>query len=88
MIGLLLISAGLASVVRESRAGPLTVANGPVFRWGMESGLFFLKSCFFAKAFFGACLTPRVFAIPWLGGECDRGSSNMFVGRFQAPGRV
>ncbi|SDX54319.1 cytochrome c oxidase subunit 3, partial [Marinobacter mobilis] len=35
-------------------------------------------------AFFGALFYARVFAVPWLGGEGDRGSSNMLWEGFQA----
>jgi cytochrome c oxidase subunit 3 len=52
------------------------------FRWGM-SWFIFSEVMFFA-AFFGALFYTRMFAVPWLGGEGDRGSSNILWEGFQA----
>jgi cytochrome c oxidase subunit 3 len=70
------------SVVRESRAGLYSPQMDRSFRWGM-SWFIFSEIMFFA-AFFGALFYARVFAIPWLGGEGERGSSNMLWEGFQA----
>jgi cytochrome c oxidase subunit 3 len=70
------------SVIREGRAGLYSDQMERSFRWGM-SWFIFSEVMFFA-AFFGALFYVRVFAVPWLGGEGDRGSSNMLWEGFQA----
>ncbi|HLV77617.1 MAG TPA: cytochrome c oxidase subunit 3 [Marinobacter sp.] len=70
------------SVIRESRAGLYSDQMDRSFRWGM-SWFIFSEVMFFA-AFFGALFYIRTFAVPWLGGEGDRGSSNMLWEGFQA----
>ena len=70
------------NVISESRAGLYSPQMDRSFRWGM-SWFIFSEVMFFA-AFFGALFYTRVFAIPWLGGEGDRGSSNMLWEGFQA----
>ncbi|WP_375177218.1 cytochrome c oxidase subunit 3 [Marinobacter mobilis] len=70
------------NVISESRAGLYSPQMDRSFRWGM-SWFIFSEVMFFA-AFFGALFYARVFAVPWLGGEGDRGSSNMLWEGFQA----
>tara|TARA_R110002096_G_scaffold222870_4_gene411797 strand:+ start:1838 stop:2725 length:888 start_codon:yes stop_codon:yes gene_type:complete len=70
------------SVIKESRSGLYSAQMDRTFRWGM-SWFIFSEVMFFA-AFFGALFYARVFAVPWLGGEGDRGSSNMLWEGFQA----
>ncbi len=70
------------SVIRESRAGLYSDQMDRSFRWGM-SWFIFSEVMFFA-AFFGALFYVRVFVVPWLGGEGDKGSSNMLWEGFQA----
>ncbi|WP_417512843.1 cytochrome c oxidase subunit 3 [Marinobacter sp.] len=70
------------SVIKESRSGLYSAQMDRSFRWGM-SWFIFSEVMFFA-AFFGALFYARVFAVPWLGGEGDRGSSNMLWEGFQA----
>ncbi|WP_100638897.1 cytochrome c oxidase subunit 3 [Marinobacter salexigens] len=70
------------SVIKESRSGLYSPQMDRSFRWGM-SWFIFSEVMFFA-AFFGALFYARVFAVPWLGGEGDRGSSNMLWEGFQA----
>ncbi len=70
------------NVIRESRAGLYSPQMDRSFRWGM-SWFIFSEVMFFA-AFFGALFYARVFAVPWLGGEGDRGSSNLLWEGFQA----
>ncbi|SFL94325.1 cytochrome c oxidase subunit 3 [Marinobacter zhejiangensis] len=70
------------NVIRESRAGLYSPQMDRSFRWGM-SWFIFSEVMFFA-AFFGALFYARVFAVPWLGGEGDRASSNMLWEGFQA----
>ncbi len=70
------------AVIRESRSGLYSDQMDRSFRWGM-SWFIFSEVMFFA-AFFGALFYTRVFAVPWLGGEGDRGSSAMLWENFQA----
>lgn len=70
------------SVIKESRGGLYSPQMDRSFRWGM-SWFIFSEIMFFA-AFFGALFYARVFAVPWLGGEGDRGSSHMLWEGFQA----
>lgn len=70
------------NVIRESRAGLYSPQMDRSFRWGM-SWFIFSEVMFFA-AFFGALFYVRMFAVPWLGGEGDRGSSAMLWDGFQA----
>src|SRR5690606_33876720 len=58
-------------VIRESRAGMYSAQMDRSFRWGM-SWFIFSEVMFFA-AFFGALFYVRFFAVPWLGGEGDKG---------------
>jgi len=70
------------SVIKESRSGLYSPQMDRSFRWGM-SWFIFSEIMFFA-AFFGALFYARVFVVPWLGGEGDRGSSNMLWEGFEA----
>ncbi|WP_148861007.1 cytochrome c oxidase subunit 3 [Marinobacter fonticola] len=70
------------SVIKESRAGLYSAQMDRSFRWGM-SWFIFSEVMFFA-AFFGALLYARIFAVPWLGGEGDKGSSSMLWEGFNA----
>ncbi|TNE98898.1 MAG: cytochrome c oxidase subunit 3, partial [Gammaproteobacteria bacterium] len=70
------------NVIRESREGLYSPQMDRSFRWGM-SWFIFSEVMFFA-AFFGALFYVRMFAVPWLGGEGDRGSSAMLWDGFQA----
>ncbi len=70
------------SVIRESRSGLYSQQMDRSFRWGM-SWFIFSEVMFFA-AFFGALFYARNFAVPWLGGAGDRGSSHILWENFQA----
>ena len=70
------------NVIQESRSGMYSGQMDRSFRWGM-SWFIFSEVMFFA-AFFGALFYARVFAVPWLGGEGDRGPSEMLWPEFQA----
>lgn len=70
------------NVIREGRAGLYSHQMDRTFRWGM-SWFIFSEVMFFA-AFFGALFYVRTFAVPWLGGEGDRGSSAMLWDGFRA----
>lgn len=86
MVGALIMAYMLfgwfGNVIKESRAGLYSPQMDRSFRWGM-SWFIFSEVMFFA-AFFGALFYIRVFAVPWLGGEGDRGSSHMLWEGFQA----
>jgi cytochrome c oxidase subunit 3 len=71
-----------ATVVRESHQGLYSMQMDRSFRWGM--GWFIFSEVMFFAAFFGALFYVRVFAVPWLGGEGDRGSSNLLWEGFSA----
>lgn len=70
------------NVIKESREGLYSAQMDRSFRWGM-SWFIFSEVMFFA-AFFGALFYARVFAVPWLGGEGDKGSSAMLWEGFNA----
>ena len=69
------------NVVQESRSGLYSAQMDRSFRWGM-SWFIFSEVMFFA-AFFGALFYIRTFAGPWLGGEGDKGVSNMLWQGFE-----
>jgi len=77
-----ILFAWFRNVIRESRAGLYSAQMDRSFRWGM-SWFIFSEVMFFA-AFFGALFYIRTFAVPWLGGEGDRGSSNLLWQGFSA----
>ncbi|CAM4172640.1 cytochrome c oxidase subunit 3 [Vreelandella rituensis] len=60
-------------VVRESRGGLYDTQMDRSFRWGM--GWFIFSEVMFFAAFFGALFYIRTFAVPWLGGEGEKGVS-------------
>ena len=69
------------NVIKESRAGLYSAQMDRSFRWGM-SWFIFSEVMFFA-AFFGALFYIRMWAGPWLGGEGDKGVSNMLWPNFE-----
>lgn len=81
MMGIILVG-WFGNVISESRAGLYNAQMDRSFRWGM-SWFIFSEVMFFA-AFFGALLYVRTLAVPWLGGEGDRGSSNLLWPGFVA----
>ncbi|WP_328185343.1 cytochrome c oxidase subunit 3 [Marinobacter sp. OP 3.4] len=70
------------SVIRESREGLYSPQMDRSFRWGMS--WFIFSEVMFFGAFFGALFYARVFAVPWLGGEGDKGASALLWEGFQA----
>jgi len=70
------------NVIQESRSGMYSGQMDRSFRWGM-SWFIFSEVMFFA-AFFGALFYARVFAVPWLAGEGERGPAEMLWPEFQA----
>lgn len=82
LIMIYMMAGWFGNVIKESRSGLYSAQMDRSFRWGM-SWFIFSEAMLFC-AFFGALFYARVFAVPWLGGEGDRGSSNMLWEGFQA----
>jgi len=81
MMGLILVG-WFGNVINESMSGMYSEQMDASFRWGM-SWFIFSEVMFFA-AFFGALFYIRVLAVPWLGGEGEKGVSNMLWEGFEA----
>jgi cytochrome c oxidase subunit 3 len=81
MMGLILVG-WFGNVIHESRGGLYSPQMDRSFRWGM-SWFIFSEMMFFA-AFFGALFYVRVLAVPWLGGEGDKGVSQLLWPGFTA----
>ncbi|MEE4360428.1 MAG: cytochrome c oxidase subunit 3 [Pseudomonadales bacterium] len=62
------------NVIRENHAGLANAQLRRSYVWGM--GWFIFSEVMFFAAFFGALYYVRNFAVPWLGGEGDKGVSN------------
>ena len=71
-----------AAVIRENMAGLNSDQLKRSYVWGM--GWFIFSEVMFFAAFFGALYYIRTFALPWLGGEGDRGTSNMLWEGFES----
>ncbi|MDX1367599.1 cytochrome c oxidase subunit 3 [Pseudomonas sp.] len=69
------------TVIKEGRSGLYSPQMDLSFRWGM-SWFIFSEVMFFA-AFFGVLFYVRTWAGPWLGGEGDKGVSNMLWPGFE-----
>lgn len=69
-------------VVHESRSGLYDSQMDRSFRWGM--GWFIFSEVMFFAAFFGALFYVRTFALPWLGGEGEKGISALLWPEFTA----
>jgi len=84
--GFLIIAATLytwfAKVIVENHNGMYSGQLNRSFVWGM--GWFIFSEVMFFAAFFGALYYVRNFAVPWLGGEGDKGVSAMLWPEFQA----
>lgn len=78
----LVLTGWFGHVIDESQAGLYSDQMDRSFRWGM-SWFIFSEVMFFA-AFFGALFYVRTLAVPWLGGEGDKGVSNMLWQNFEA----
>ena len=82
-LGMALILVGwFGNVIRESDDGLYSPQMDRSFRWGM-SWFIFSEIMFFA-AFFGVLYYVRNLAVPWLGGEGEKGVSNMLWQGFSA----
>ena len=71
-----------STVIREHQAGMNNAQLQRSYVWGM--GWFIFSEVMFFAAFFGALFYVRNFSIPWLGGEGEKGVSNMLLEGFQA----
>ncbi len=69
-------------VIHESHQGLYSKQMDRSFRWGMA--WFIFSEVMFFAAFFGALFYARNLAVPWLGGEGDRGASHLLWPNFQA----
>ncbi|MEZ5523692.1 MAG: cytochrome c oxidase subunit 3 [Pseudomonadales bacterium] len=85
-LGFLIIAATMytwfAKVITENHGGLYSPQLNRSFVWGM--GWFIFSEVMFFAAFFGALFYVRNFAVPWLGGEGDKGVSAMLWPEFQA----
>lgn len=71
-----------AAVIAESRQGLYSAQMDRSFRYGMS--WFIFSEVMFFFAFFGVLFYIRVFAVPWLDGEGDKGLASMLWPQFQA----
>ncbi|GMG86009.1 cytochrome c oxidase subunit 3 [Biformimicrobium ophioploci] len=74
--------AWFGQVIKENMAGLNSDQLKKSYVWGM--GWFIFSEVMFFAAFFGALFYIRTFALPWLGGEGDKGSTNMLWQGFEA----
>lgn len=81
MMGLILVG-WFKNVIDESMSGLYSPQMDRSFRWGMS--WFIFSEVMFFLAFFGALFYIRTWAVPWLGGEGDKGVSNMLWQGFEA----
>ncbi|TLX57705.1 cytochrome c oxidase subunit 3 [Stutzerimonas nosocomialis] len=84
-IGALLIAymmyGWFGSVIRESRAGLYSPQMDRSFRWGMS--WFIFSELMLFMALFGTLFYIRYWTGPWLGGEGEKGISNMLWPNFE-----
>ncbi|MFY0678112.1 MAG: cytochrome c oxidase subunit 3 [Neptuniibacter sp.] len=73
-MGLILVG-WFGNVINESHQGLYSPQMDRSFRWGM--GWFIFSEIMFFAAFFGTLFYVRTLAVPWLGGEGEKGVSNM-----------
>lgn len=71
-----------SNVISEDQQGLYSNQLNRSFRIGM--GWFIVSEVMFFGAFFGALFYARMLAVPWLGGEGDKGVSSMLWEGFQA----
>lgn len=69
-------------VVKENNAGLESAQLSQSFVYGMA--WFIFSEVMFFAAFFGALFYVRSFAVPWLGGEGEKGLANMLWQDFEA----
>ncbi len=78
----LILFGWFGNVIRESGKGLYNAQMDRSFRWGM--GWFIFSEIMFFAAFFGTLFYVRTLAVPWLGGEGEKGVSNMLWQGFSA----
>ena len=66
-----------STVIRENHAGMNSPQLARSYVWGM--GWFIFSEVMFFAAFFGALFYVRNFAVPWLGGEGDKGITGTYL---------
>lgn len=66
-----------STVINENIAGLNNTQLKRSYVWGM--GWFIFSEVMFFAAFFGALFYVRSFAVPWLGGEGEKGLANEFL---------
>lgn len=71
-----------AAVINETRQGLYSTQLDRSFRFGMS--WFIFSEVMFFFAFFGTLFYIRVFAVPWLGGEGDKGLASLLWPQFNA----
>ena len=81
LLGMILVG-WFGHVIKESQAGLYSAQMDRSFRWGM--GWFIFSEVMFFAAFFGTLFYVRTLAVPWLGGEGDKGVANMLWPGFEA----
>ena len=81
LIGFGIVSVSLyvwfTTVIRENHAGMASPQLARSYVWGM--GWFIFSEVMFFFAFFGALFYVRNFAVPWLGGEGDKGITGQYL---------
>jgi cytochrome c oxidase subunit 3 len=66
-----------STVIKENHAGLASAQLKRSYVWGM--GWFIFSEVMFFAAFFGALYYVRNFAVPWLGGEGDKGMAGQYL---------
>lgn len=79
---LMVVMGWFASVISEDAQGLYSPQMDRSFRWAM--GWFIFSEIMFFAAFFGTLFYLRVLAVPWLGGEGEKGVSQMLWPSFEA----
>ncbi|MGM0632152.1 MAG: cytochrome c oxidase subunit 3 [Pseudomonadota bacterium] len=71
-----------ATTIRENLEGLNSAQVKQSYVWGMI--WFIFSEVMFFAAFFGALFYIRTFVVPWLGGEGEKGTTNMLWPEFEA----
>ena len=71
------------TVIHENHAGMNSPQLARSYVWGM--GWFIFSEVMFFAAFFGALFYVRQFAVPWLGGEGDKGIAGQYLWQSFSP---
>ena len=76
-LSLAMIFAWFWKIIDESESGKYGAQVDMTYRWGM--GWFIFSEVMFFAAFFGALYYARALSLPWLSGEGNNLSTNLFV---------